>query len=646
MKRFRICLLAVVLAVSMLLPGQVFAARRTTGWYYTPYTSGLSISFTDDFHTDLSQFAKVSESYAGISRQSAASVLLDAGDFSMGSPYETVFAEEAPELQVMDKVGYNAIALGASEFSLGADAVKSMLGKRQKNEKKDEAETPAWLAATEPEPAQILCSNVTLDKETAKSVLPYTVLEAGSYRVGLMSLVDPAALEGTGVEAEDPVSAAKKIANKIMDKEPPDILVCMYSGKSGEDFATEKKIAGAVKSISLIISSGSGKQTKEAVKAGNARIVSTGGSDALGTVTFSLQNEKMEFGELTLEELGKDVLDNAEVAEEAAKFKGIYDKAYFKAHGYAYTQKLATLDAPIAAVPDSGSNDPLGAFVADAYRYTASKHGEADVAIISQKALSEIKQIPDGDVETKDLYQMLRAGKGTDGSLGTGITRAYIQGLHLRELVNSGIAAEAGGKAGENQLYFSGIECTYNPHRFGDDKLYGFHIVSQDGKKSSLEADRAYCIILDAKTAETLQTAYKHIWEDVMDAQGKPLEGTGAPVMRDKTHEVKRWGALAAYLKKFGGDEIGAKYAKPVTAVTYDDSKNPTHLFRERGKLLGVFISIGAIILALLILLILFLRGRPGSGRYPSGSHARLQYKRYRKQKERPIFKRRKNRYK
>ena len=53
------------------------------------------------------------------------------------------------------------------------------------------------------------------------------------------------------------------------------------------------------------------------------------------------------------------------------------------------------------------------------------------------------------------------------------------------------------------------------------------------------------------------------------------------------------------------------------------------------------------IILALIILLILFIRSRPRAGGYPRSSNAsRLQYKRYRKQKQRPIFKRRRNRYK
>ena len=57
--------------------------------------------------------------------------------------------------------------------------------------------------------------------------------------------------------------------------------------------------------------------------------------------------------------------------------------------------------------------------------------------------------------------------------------------------------------------------------------------------------------------------------------------------------------------------------------------------------------SFVAIILALIILLILFIRGRRRPGGYPRSSNAaRLQYKRYRKQKQRPIFKRRRNRYK
>ena len=683
--KIKVSLLAVCLAVVMLLPGQAFAARGN--WFFTPYTSSISITFTDDFHSNLSGFPKVKEYFAGVERQNSASVLIDAGDFSMGMPYETVYAKDAPELHVMDQVGYDLIAMGTSEFSLGMDPVSTMLASREKEEKKeDPAPAFGWFAApAEPEPPQLTCANVTLEKDMAKTILPYTVLEAGTRRVAVFSMVDPTALEGTDVKAEDPVSTAKKTAKEIMEKEKPDLLVCLYSGgKRDEDFATEKSIAEASSSISLIVSSGSSRKTDKPVKAGSARIVSAGGPERIGTVNFTLKDEKMVFEDFSLGLLDKSVLDDATVAETAAKYKGIYDKDYFKAYGYAYEKELAVLDSKIKPDPSTASNDPLGRLVADAYRYTASKHGAAEVAVVSAESLKELKKLPEGKVQTKYLYKKLRAGTGSDGAIGTGITRAYISGAKLRELVGAGIPEGLEGK----QLIFSGIKCTYNPHRFGDDKLYDFWIMLQDGKKEELEPDRQYCIILDEPTAKTLQTSYDSIWSSMTDEEGNALEDNGAPVLRDKSREVKRWVALAAYLNKQGSEAINAGYgaaaagasdgtdaseasdaegsssegagasddegsssegadASKLAMITYDYSRSPFHIFKERGKLLGVFIAIIAIILALIILLILFIRGRRRPGGYPRSSNAaRLQYKRYRKQKQRPIFKRRRNRYK
>jgi len=54
-------------------------------------------------------------------------IVVDAGDFSQGTPYFNLF-KGVPEIDLMNKMGYDAVALGNHEFDNGAKA----LGKRLK----------------------------------------------------------------------------------------------------------------------------------------------------------------------------------------------------------------------------------------------------------------------------------------------------------------------------------------------------------------------------------------------------------------------------------------------------------------------------------------------------------------------------------
>jgi 5'-nucleotidase/UDP-sugar diphosphatase len=43
-------------------------------------------------------------------------VLVDAGDYSMGTPFQTIFASDAPQLRIMGAMGYDALTFGNHEY--------------------------------------------------------------------------------------------------------------------------------------------------------------------------------------------------------------------------------------------------------------------------------------------------------------------------------------------------------------------------------------------------------------------------------------------------------------------------------------------------------------------------------------------------
>ena len=54
-------------------------------------------------------------------------VTLDAGDFSMGSLFQTIYATDAPELRALGAMGYDATTLGNHEFDYRAAGLADML---------------------------------------------------------------------------------------------------------------------------------------------------------------------------------------------------------------------------------------------------------------------------------------------------------------------------------------------------------------------------------------------------------------------------------------------------------------------------------------------------------------------------------------
>ena len=95
-------------------------------------------------------------------------IVVDAGDFSQGTPYFNLF-KGTPEIILMNKMGYDVVALGNHEFDNGSKA----LGKRLK------------LADF-----KVVCANYQFkNKQLAKLVKPYTLIHINGKKIGFFGLL-------------------------------------------------------------------------------------------------------------------------------------------------------------------------------------------------------------------------------------------------------------------------------------------------------------------------------------------------------------------------------------------------------------------------------------------------------------------------
>ncbi|MCK5537292.1 MAG: metallophosphoesterase, partial [Bacteroidales bacterium] len=130
-------------------------------------------------------FARLATIFEETRKQSNANTLiLDAGDFLMGSLFHFAERETGFQLNLMKEIGYDVITLGNHEFDFGPDALAEILKSAKKN-----GEIP-----------QIVASNMKFSEKSTEddklegfykdsTIQAYTLIEKNGLKIGLFGLV-------------------------------------------------------------------------------------------------------------------------------------------------------------------------------------------------------------------------------------------------------------------------------------------------------------------------------------------------------------------------------------------------------------------------------------------------------------------------
>lgn len=228
----------------------------------------LVIMHTNDTHSQIEPYSyKDDINVGGFLRREAAireireqnphTLLLDAGDFSQGTPYFNFFHGYV-EVRLMNAMRYDAATLGNHEFDNGSRA----LAKRLKSAK-----------------FPIVCANYQFhDKKLAKAVKPYTIVERGGHKIGIFGLgVNLNGYVAPQVAHEvsylNPFDCAKKMVDELK-AQGCDLIICL--SHLGVDTAVsednDRVLAEQVSGIDVIIGGHSHKELKEPIVIGQTRI--------------------------------------------------------------------------------------------------------------------------------------------------------------------------------------------------------------------------------------------------------------------------------------------------------------------------------------------------------------------------------------
>ena len=261
--------IAIMLAVTMAIPILTGVDVKATD-----DNKKLDVLFTHDTHSHLNSFSTIvngkQEEVGGFARlktlidehkkENPDTLLLDGGDFSMGTLIQTVYDKEAAELRMLGYLGYDVTTLGNHEFDYRSQGLADML-KTAKNS----GETVPNLVVCNVDWDAMEKAGLSEGQKQIQSafetygVKDYVVIQKGNVKIAVLGVFGEDALDCAPtceLVFKDPIEAAKETVEKIKKNEDVDMIACVsHSGTWEDEGKSEDEIlAKEVPDIDLIIS--------------------------------------------------------------------------------------------------------------------------------------------------------------------------------------------------------------------------------------------------------------------------------------------------------------------------------------------------------------------------------------------------------
>lgn len=604
----------------------------------------LDILFTHDTHSHLNSFTTIvngeKKEVGGFAKLKTLinehkkvnpdTLVLDGGDFSMGTLIQTVYDTEAAELRMLGQIGCDVTTLGNHEFDYQSKGLADML-----NVAKNSGDTV---------PSLVLC-NVDWDamEEAGLSegqkqiqsafekyqVKDYVVVQKGNIKIAVLGVFGKDALvcaPTCELVWKDPVKAAKQTVEKIKKKEKVDMIACVsHSGTWDDaDKSEDEILAKEVPDIDLIISGHTHSQLDKPIQHGNTYIVSCGEyGKNLGTISMT-QKDDGRWKATSYELIPvSDEVNPDETTQ--AKIDALMDTVninYLAKFGYTRKEVLAENDIEFNSLDEMGTKHEelnLGDIISDAYVYAVENSDNydgdpVDVAVVPSGTVRDT--YAKGEITVESVYNSFSLGIGKDGLAGYPLISAYLTGKELKLVAE--IDASISDFMTIARLYCSGLNFTFNPHRMILNKVTDCYLTGQDGKREEIQDDKLYHVVTDLYTGQMLGSvmdiSYGLLSIIPKDKEGNPIENLEEYAIMEENQELKAWVAIARYMQSFDdtdGDgiaNVSEYYATTHGRKVVENSRNLVQLLKNPNKFFMLMIGIVTVAVLIVLLLIFFIR--------------------------------------
>ena len=567
MKRFFVFLLLLAMFITTL----VFSVSANT----ENNDDKLTIIFTHDLHSHLSSFKLDGKTVGGFARiksyinsvkgENENTLVVDAGDFSMGTLYQSIFQSHASEYLMLSDIGYDAITFGNHEFDYGFDALRKMI------ETANSSGAPL---------SPIISSNIDanamgLSENDLKSlhINEYVIINKGVYDIAVIGLLGKDAVElvassDSSVVFEDYIKAAKESVAEIKNLYSPDLILCISHSGTGDSVKDEDvALAKAVPDIDVIISGHTHSTHYDPLLVGDTVIASCGEYGAnVGRIDFKLEDGNLKFSSYELTEIDTRIPEDPETAEKVTKFKAEVNK-YLDKFGYKDFDEViaySAFDFPEQSEMSSVlAEQQLGNLISDSYKYAlelaeGDNYVNVDVAVVPSGVIRS--SIDKGDITVSQIYEISSLGIGNDGVSGYPLCSVYLYGWELWNLAE--VDASVSGIMPYAQLYCSGLGYSINKNRMFMNKVYDCWLIGSNGERIEIQEDKLYRVVSGITSAKMLGTvkskSFGLLELTPKDENGNEITDFNSRIAYDsKGAELKEWKALADYVSSFEKNEKG-----------------------------------------------------------------------------------------
>ncbi|MBQ4067306.1 MAG: bifunctional metallophosphatase/5'-nucleotidase [Clostridia bacterium] len=637
MKKLLCSFLSFTLAIIFILQLSVFAASESEG-------DEITVLFTHDLHSHLlpsrsddggeyGGYARLMHAINEEKKKDPNALLVDGGDFSMGSLFQTAYAQSALELRIMGAMGYDATTLGNHEFDYLQGGLVSMLNAAvDSNDRLPAIVNCNYLPPSPNEESHNEDLTAAFERYGVKD---YVILErGGTYFVifGLFGLDADDCAPNSGMKLTDPVEAAQRTVDaaiaECLEKYSCDpVVICLSHGgttkKKGEDYELAKKTKG----IDLIVSGHSHSTLTEPVIANGTIIVSAAEYGRyLGVCKIKQSSEgEVSLSSYELVPINESTPEDSTIAALVEEYKIKVEENYLSRYGVGFDEVLVSTDIvfeTLKQVKSTQHESTVCNLFSDAYKWAAENAlgRKVDVALTAAGVVRE--SLPTGDITTSDVFNAASLGVGTEGEL----VAVYVTGTDLKNAFEVDASVQPLMKSA--QLYFSGAEYSFNKRRMIFNKVDYSMLRRDDGSLEEINDETLYLVVTGMYAGQMLgsveETSMGILTITPRDESGAPIDRAKLSeyVIRDKNGDpVKEWYAIASYLKEKGADHIEKNYSETDGRKVVYSSLNPIKLLSNANiftyLMLGLILVLVAVAVLITLLIIKKIKKAKGKKKPP-----------------------------
>lgn len=567
----------------------------------------ITILHTNDLHSRLLGFSPESEyspltvnddkTVGGFSRiasiiktaeqgNAGATLVLDAGDFMMGTLFPSLEKESGFQLRLMKEMGYDVVAVGNHEFEFGPEWLSSVINVSSKN-----GPIPSVLIGNAIFDMKDIRDDA-LEKELSdKLITRKIVITRGGIRIGIFSLLGKTAAglapKARPVTFDNQARFAREMV-KELKSEKCELIICLsHSGitkdRNGVWAGEDVELARSVKGLDLIISGHTHTKLIQPLIVEGVPIVQTGEfGQYVGCMTLSLSKNKAVIDDYKLIPVDDKILGDEKIERLIQAQKERVNTEILNPLGMEYDKPVTVSSFGLSGNDVEGyETSNLGPFIADAIQYYVNKNTTSGTDVSMVAAGMFFDKIVPGKLSASDIFRIMPLGSGNDGIPGYALSRLYVTGKELKSILE--ILQVVYKSTPDEYCYYSGIRVDFDPSKGIFRKIKRIQLVHADGSMKEVDFSKKnktlHSITADSYMLEFIGIIKKKSFGLInvipKDASGNRVSDMAKAVidMNEKEEgiqEGKEWLALISYLGSMhdtngdGVPDMDPKYSSPV----------------------------------------------------------------------------------